>query len=64
MEKINKTEFSELHKKPWPIGDPAPDFLKFIDEAKAKEFVQLQINFRMKELENQLELYRGALKLL
>jgi len=48
----------------WPPWDPAPDFLKFLDKAKSKEFVQLQINFRIKELENQLELYREALKLI
>ncbi len=49
---------------PWPPWDPAPDFLNFLDKAKSKEFVRLQINFKMKELENQLELYREALKLI
>ena len=64
MEKKTNPEFSELRKIPWPPWDPAPDIRQFLDKPALIEVTKLQINYRIKELENQIELLNDSLKLI
>ena len=57
-EKVNP-EFSEKlirRPYPWPPWDPAPDIRRFLDENREKEFIKLQINYRIKEMKMKVEL--------
>ena len=63
MEK-NKTEFSELRKIPRWDYDPAPFIKQFLDKPGLIDVTKLQINYRIKELENQIELLKESLKLI
>ncbi len=54
-------EFSEKlirRPYPWPFPwpDPAPDIRRFLDENREKEFIKLQINYRIKEMKMKVEL--------
>jgi len=65
MEK-NKTEFSELKliRRPRWDWDPPSEIKQFLDKPGLIDFTKLQINFRIKGLEIQIEHLKESLKLI
>lgn len=58
-------QFKELMKVvPGTIADPVPFFVKLLDENKLRDFVKLELEYKMNDFKNKLEITEKMSKLL